>query len=105
MSKTLNDLTEEEFKPLRLMIMGIPNVGKSTLFNAITAAGAEASNYPFCTIDPNVGVVAVPDRRLGGLAGAVDQPGEAVKGPVGVRVAVDQVERSGHSPPGARAGR
>ncbi len=47
-----------------LGIVGLPNVGKSTLFNAITKAGAEASNYPFCTIDPNVGVVHVPDERL-----------------------------------------
>lgn len=49
-------------------IVGLPNVGKSTLFNAVTNAGAEASNYPFCTIDPNVGIVEVPDERLAVLA-------------------------------------
>lgn len=49
-------------------IVGLPNVGKSTIFNAITSAGAEAANYPFCTIEPNVGVVAVPDSRLDALA-------------------------------------
>ena len=53
---------------LRAGIVGLPNVGKSTLFNAITAAGAQAANFPFCTIDPNVGVVEVPDERLGKLA-------------------------------------
>ena len=47
---------------LRAGIVGLPNVGKSTLFNAITAAGAQAANFPFCTIDPNVGVVDVPAR-------------------------------------------
>ena len=53
---------------MKLGIVGLPNVGKSTLFNALTNAGAESANYPFCTIDPNVGVVAVPDERLDFLA-------------------------------------
>jgi ribosome-binding ATPase YchF (GTP1/OBG family) len=52
-------------------IVGLPNVGKSTLCNALTSARAEASNYPFCTISPNVGVVNVPDGRLGIIANQV----------------------------------
>ncbi|AAQ61715.1 redox-regulated ATPase YchF [Chromobacterium violaceum] len=53
---------------LKCGIVGLPNVGKSTLFNALTKAGIEAANYPFCTIEPNVGIVEVPDHRLGELA-------------------------------------
>ena len=56
---------------LKCGIVGLPNVGKSTLFNALTSAGIAAENYPFCTIDPNVGVVAVPDPRLDALAAIV----------------------------------
>lgn len=53
---------------MKLGILGLPNVGKSTLFNAITKAGAESANYPFCTIDPNIGIVSVPDERLDRLS-------------------------------------
>lgn len=57
---------------MKLGMVGLPNVGKSTLFNAITNAGAQSANYPFCTIEPNVGVVSVPDKRLDKLAEMYD---------------------------------
>jgi hypothetical protein len=57
---------------LKLGIVGLPNVGKSTLFNALTSAQAEAANYPFCTVEPNVGIVEVPDERLAGLSKIVN---------------------------------
>jgi ribosome-binding ATPase len=63
---------------LKLGIVGLPNVGKSTLFNALTAAGADAANYPFCTVDPNVGMVEVPDRRVDVLTERV-QPKRTVR--------------------------
>ena len=58
---------------MKLGIVGLPNVGKSTLFNSLTKAGAESANYPFCTIDPNVGVVPVPDERLDVLTRCMSQ--------------------------------
>ena len=61
-------LPKFEEKNMKLGLVGLPNVGKSTLFNAITNAGAESANYPFCTIEPNVGMVTVPDERLDFLA-------------------------------------
>ena len=64
--KTLEN--KGDLKQMKLGIVGLPNVGKSTLFNAITKAGAQSANYPFCTIEPNVGIVDVPDERLDVLA-------------------------------------
>ena len=63
---------ESRNKNMKLGIVGLPNVGKSTLFNALTNAGAESANYPFCTIEPNVGIVTVPDKRLDVLAEMYD---------------------------------
>ncbi len=69
MSSQLRTLENKgDLKEMKLGIVGLPNVGKSTLFNAITKAGAESANYPFCTIEPNVGIVSVPDERLDVLA-------------------------------------
>ena len=62
---------------LKCGIVGLPNVGKSTIFNALTKAGIAAENYPFCTIEPNVGIVEVPDERLEKLA-AIDKPARIV---------------------------
>src|SRR5579871_1117735 len=62
---------------LKCGIVGLPNVGKSTLFNALTKAGIAAENYPFCTIEPNVGIVPVPDRRLEVIA-EIEQPQKVV---------------------------
>jgi ribosome-binding ATPase len=64
--------SEDSNVALKVGLVGLPNVGKSTLFNAVSQAGAEAANFPFCTIDPNVGVVAVPDRRLQRLGELAD---------------------------------
>ena len=66
---------------LSVGIVGLPNVGKSTVFNALTAGKAEAANYPFCTIDPNVGVVPVPDPRLKRIQTGAATPGPPLPAP------------------------
>lgn len=68
----MKTLSGYAFGMLRCGIIGLPNVGKSTIFNAMTAAGAQAANYPFCTIEPNIGVVPVPDERLDKIAALFD---------------------------------
>jgi len=68
LKKVYNSHTKTKGELMELGLVGLPNVGKSTLFNAITRAGAESANYPFCTIEPNIGVVDVPDKRLDVLA-------------------------------------
>ncbi len=77
---------------MKLGIVGLPNVGKSTLFNAITNAGAQSANFPFCTIDPNVGVVAVPDKRLNALC---DMYTEGSKVPPIVPAVIEFVDIAG----------
>ena len=77
---------------MKLGIVGLPNVGKSTLFNAITNAGAQSANFPFCTIDPNVGVVAVPDNRLDALR---DMYTEGTKVPPVVPAVIEFVDIAG----------
>src|SRR3569833_2470849 len=85
---------------LKCGIVGLPNVGKSTLFNALTKAGIAAENYPFCTIEPNVGIVEVPDERLAKLA-AITKPQKVIPATVEFDDNADQeantTKEEGHS--------
>ena len=81
MEKSFDANTFKKIMVLKCGIVGLPNVGKSTLFNALTSSGIQAENFPFCTIDPNIGIVNLPDRRLNKIAEIVD-PEEIIQSTV-----------------------